>query len=638
MSDQRPSRKKVRPGKLKDFRELSNSDPEGGVAEERSVRPPPRRRGRPRGQISATGASKKNSLSDANSISQVNSAIINTGVQYAQAVKGKKQVSAGSQKDHSVSILQGAAASTPVDVASSITAVSKKNSPSDSNSISKVNSVIDNTGVLNAQTLEGEPQVSAEKEKDHSIGFIQAAVASTQEDVASFMHSTKRTLAAIFTVLTMTQLRELEIVNEQEIVDNNLLKHCVTEAKSAVKIRIGVYKDNLDKAKNKQMNEQNWTKVGGGNTKPSEANPECIAQQGTITENSLPNTVQEKNKTKHSDNKNKVSSAELDWKKKYDENRKRNIILEGVWDENNRTKDMNIVENILNYLGCDQCYQQLTYVTRLGQRRIGRNRLMMICFTNEITAKKVLQRSPELRHNGNFKRIFLKKDLPRDQRAGAKRRIDNVAAEAIDNTSEYSAEVPTFSNSSAEVPTNANNNRDPDSDHLRSTLSIITSESDWEGDGEYSQGDTNEDTYFNWENWVIVDEAMGDDEACRVERGMFEDEASRVDRGVLVPTMVQYASEVTSGTQEVPTPQTVNSGVVNRAGRGEGPALLATSDGQEAIGTAVSPDRRPLRDEGTAIQIEASGLEATSMAAVNEIGSIGDTQGVRGGMDWGALG
>ena len=53
----------------------------------------------------------------------------------------------------------------------------------------------------------------------------------------------------------------------QEIVDNDLLKTCVNEAKSAIKIRIGVYKDNLDKARNKPANEGNWMKAEGGKTK-----------------------------------------------------------------------------------------------------------------------------------------------------------------------------------------------------------------------------------------------------------------------------------------------------------------------------------------------------------------------------------
>ena len=155
-------------------------------------------------------------------------------------------------------------------------------------------------------------------------------MASTQEDVASFMHSTKRTLTALFTILTMVQLRELEISNEQEIVDNDLLKTCINDAKSAIKIRIGVYKDNLDKARNKPANEENWTKEGGGKTKPSETQ-ESIAQgqdaqdarvQGTITDNMQVNNVHPGNETIHSDNKNKIS-AEMDWKKKYDENRKK---------------------------------------------------------------------------------------------------------------------------------------------------------------------------------------------------------------------------------------------------------------------------------------------------------------------------
>ena len=144
--------------------------------------------------------------------------------------------------------------------ATSVTGVPSKPDSCVSSSNIQVNSELENSGALNAQAVEGDTQVSTVIENDHSVGLLQAtvaAVASNQEDVASFMRSTKSALTALFTILTMAQLRELEISNEQEIVDNDLLKTCVNEAKSAIKIRIGVYKDNLDKARNKPANEEN---------------------------------------------------------------------------------------------------------------------------------------------------------------------------------------------------------------------------------------------------------------------------------------------------------------------------------------------------------------------------------------------
>ena len=201
-----------------------------------------------------------------------------------------------------------------------------------------------------------------------------------------------------------------------------------------------------------------------------------------------------------------------------DENRKKNIILEGVPDENSRMVDNNVVRNLLEYLGCGPSYEQITYVARLGQRRYRRNRLMMICFENERVANKLLQRSPDLRHNRNFERIYLKKDLPREQRPGFGKRSDNVAAESTGGRFEHTptevpslTEVPTYASTSdttAVIPTNENNNCE--SEYPQAELSIITSSSDWEGEDDSYEGTTSEDTDIENENWVTKDRIMGD--------------------------------------------------------------------------------------------------------------------------------
>ena len=61
---------------------------------------------------------------------------------------------------------------------------------------------------------------------------------------------------------------------------------------------------------------------------------------------------------------------------------------------------------------------------------------MLVSFENEIAANQILQRSPMLRHNREFKFIYLKKDLPREQRPGYGGRLSNMVSEAAASSSE----------------------------------------------------------------------------------------------------------------------------------------------------------------------------------------------------------
>ena len=64
-------------------------------------------------------------------------------------------------------------------------------------------------------------------------------------------------------------------------------------------------------------------------------------------------------------------------------------------------------------------------------------------------------------------------------------------------------------------------------------------------------------------------------------------------------------------------------------GRGEVPAVLATTDEQEAAITAVSQENGTRYEASTIIQIESSGQVATSMATADASESRGITQGDR---------
>ena len=157
------------------------------------------------------------------------------------------------------------------------------------------------------------------------------------------------------------------------------------------------------------------------------------------------------------------------------------------------------MENLLNYLGCNRSLGNLVKVTRLGQRRFRRNRLMMICFDNEKAAKQILERSPRLRMSGTFNRIYVKKDLPREQRQ-VFGKSGNIVAEAAMGASERTGELPT----NVFVNSDTNNSSYNSFDSLSNTTDTEYSDSDDSDETTHPNSDTEGDI------WVIRSEVNSD--------------------------------------------------------------------------------------------------------------------------------
>merc|ERR1739842_113472 len=75
-----------------------------------------------------------------------------------------------------------------------------------------------------------------------------------------------------------------------------------------------------------------------------------------------------------------ISDAEHEWKIKFDEKRKKNIIVHGMYDANSYAEDMSFIRHMFRDIGCRENYSQISRLTRLGTRRYNRNRTLMICF------------------------------------------------------------------------------------------------------------------------------------------------------------------------------------------------------------------------------------------------------------------
>ena len=91
-----------------------------------------------------------------------------------------------------------------------------------------------------------------------------------------------------------------------------------------------------------------------------------------------------------------TNTAHPDWLRKLDENRKYNLILFGIHDTNNKYEDHRIVDDILRTIGCEHRIANKTNIIRLGNKKPGRSRLLMVCFNSETAASQVLNRSTNL--------------------------------------------------------------------------------------------------------------------------------------------------------------------------------------------------------------------------------------------------
>lgn len=336
---------------------------------------------------------------------------------------------------------------------------------------------------------------------------LAAALDTTREDFLSHIKMVTGVLCALFSFLTPPQINEIEKSYENELKDNEIFTKCMNQAKSTTEIKGSAYRDALINESKRNI------------PKTSEALPQRNAQQRNeaaqpIAQNARnqANGVGTNQSGTHVEVTQRSSGGSSPpapqppppmqtrprWLQELDNNRSKNIILMGINDTNNKFDDEYIVNEVLKTIGCGHRISQKTYISRLGPKRRGKNRLVIVCFTNENAASEILNRSPGLHRNVFYGQIYIKKDLPRNQRPAYKKSSDSFLSEAAMGSQTSSS--PT--SSTPQRRQNLNNRA------MYANTSNIESESD------YSDCDSDSDD--NSDGWQTLDELDDDEEDANV--------------------------------------------------------------------------------------------------------------------------
>ena len=341
---------------------------------------------------------------------------------------------------------------------------------------------------------------------------LRAVLDTTRGDITTLIRKVTGVLCALFSFLTPQQITEVETMYVNEIKGDEMFTKCVNQAKSSAKIRESNYRDALLKNENKRNNPINSENA---------ETPQVIVQDGRNSETSttiaqppvaiaqnedLPTNGQGMNQSgtlvnnaQRSTNGRTPSLPQPEWLQKLDENRKKNIILMGIRDTNNRADDEYIVNEVLKYIGCGHRSAQKTYASRLGARKPGRNRLLLVCFNNENAALQILNRSPRLHTSIVYGHIYIKKDLPRNQRPLFKKRNESELAEAANGGNVAPVQRPV-------LLSNVSSSSEDDE------LSDIESSSDFSDTDDDRAGDTDSSNDSDDDSFVTIEEVNGDEE------------------------------------------------------------------------------------------------------------------------------
>ena len=237
------------------------------------------------------------------------------------------------------------------------------------------------------------------------------ALDTTSEDATSYMRSVTNVLCTLFSVLTAGQIEQIEKSTNEIVKEDNLYNRCINHAKSAAAARDLSLK--LATARN-ASNKDNKGKI---NSSTSEAivTPQSIAHctnkrvdaaaATPVAAADVPaaapaapytnpnalitrNPARIGNNTETSSTTQSTNTAQPDWLRKLDENRKYNLILFGIHDTNNKYEDQRVVDDMLWTIGCQHRIANKTNIIRLGNKKPGRSRLLMVASTVKLLLLK----------------------------------------------------------------------------------------------------------------------------------------------------------------------------------------------------------------------------------------------------------
>ena len=220
------------------------------------------------------------------------------------------------------------------------------------------------------------------KSKNTDITSISCILSETRTELANLIEGVGTSLMALFSILTVSQVSELEAKFKDE--KDPYFNMFLGQAKSNLFIKKS-YKDAVD-------NDQKLNR-----TKPSEK------------------TTQAAPATQPSSTKRQSAGGEASRPPPLIcDKRKRNIIIEGLY-ESNRRGDDQAINSILYRLGCRQHIAAITNVDRIGVFR-GRNRFIIVEFYDEQAAREVLKKSPSLKWDSEYAHVFIKRDKSPEER------------------------------------------------------------------------------------------------------------------------------------------------------------------------------------------------------------------------------
>ena len=385
-------------------------------------------------------------------------------------------------------------------------------------------------------------QINITDSAEMGISDLKITLNTTRDELTSFMFSVTGVLCSLFSVLTSTQITEIENSNGDDLKDDKLFKKCINHAKNTAAIREKTYKDALvDESKKKKTNHRGnpqstpvsfaHARVSQGITVPPtnaqmrSVTPQVIAQAvGNLGGNRMNQSERGTNHMDTNDTSAQMSAGqrerENNWLEILDANRKYNLILFRINDTNNKNEDNKVVEGMMRAIGCAHRISEKTNIIRLGAKRNGKFRPLMVCFSNENAVNQVLARSPNLCRSTLYGHIYVKRDLPRSQRPSANRREVNVLAEAG-----WGGGTTTTTTSGAPAPAARVHSGDADDDD--NGLSDIDSESDFTDTDQDRSSDDEDDTLVESDAMDTCDEASSSDEEGVASRNEEEGEGGR---------------------------------------------------------------------------------------------------------------
>ena len=289
---------------------------------------------------------------------------------------------------------------------------------------------------------------------DMDIRDAMAIWAAKHDEMAKRVDVLGVAVGLAFSVMTETQIKEIERKNVQELSENKDIKVLINEAKSALVIRNSgnSYRNSL--LNNKNVSHGNQTNQSGTPAtaqavSPTTDTPPARGQVGR------PDHATTGNNNRSSSSNNDMSSTNNDSNDSSNNNygdqhrirdietRKKKLIIEGI--PESREGDWGAIRDIFQYMGCRDLLEYITEdPIRLGNKEFIKygnttrprrgHRLIKLVFQEKDSVEAIMRRKAILCNNHWFTNIYIKNDKTRDERTAEYNRRRNSFRESVPQT------------------------------------------------------------------------------------------------------------------------------------------------------------------------------------------------------------